>query len=116
MLRPLATALLLAATVLPPPAAAAETTWYVGHVGADTCVPLADLDPANPGQRLYYGGGPLRDPAAFVELLAGGGVSLVAVSGSTDDVRIYRDVGNDVDFAFFADLDTCRVLMATLRR
>ena len=60
--------MLIAALAVVTTTTQAKADWYLGHYGADTCVPFADIPDEFNGPRLYYGAGIYRTPADLVAL------------------------------------------------
>jgi hypothetical protein len=56
----------LAVLVLFAPASG-HASWYVGHLGAERCVPLDNVGPQ--AERLYYGAGPMHTPEGYERTL-----------------------------------------------
>jgi hypothetical protein len=61
--------LLIGLTTLP---AAAADRWYMGHLGAETCVPLDNIGDYG-RTRLYYGTGIWHTPADFAQVASRAG-------------------------------------------
>lgn len=63
------------------PAQAADQ-YFVGHMGAETCVPLNDV--TSDFRRVYYGGGDLHTPGDYEAGLRSVGLSVTRVALQTD--------------------------------
>ncbi len=109
----------------------AGLTWYVGHMGAETCVPLSDVGNGRNGPiRLYYGGGSMRTPEDFANRMRGLGANLHRVPMSASDVQDEQKSGDYMvmyngtipgesgvtGFVFFSSAGTCKYMMANLPR
>lgn len=105
----IATALTLSVIANP----ANAENWYVAHIGADSCVPVEDIDPTNVEQRLYYGAGPLHTPADLVKMFAEMGIRLKSEPTSMSGVRVYT-ANNNLELALFSDHDFCQKIMAIM--
>ena len=98
------------------------THWYIGHMGADACVPLADI--GSHMERMYYGtGAGFRTPE---DLLRGmhdnmrvAATYALDAPHTTQHMRTYAITlidGGKVNFSFFDDLDECKYVMSTLEK
>lgn len=87
--------------------APAQARWYTAHLGAETCVPLDDIDLSAPSWRVYYGTGPFHTPQDFVATLRRAGMRVVKSDASDDHMQLYDEPATHIGWAFFDNTDDC---------
>jgi hypothetical protein len=98
----------------------ADARWYISHVGAETCVPIDNLDPSNPFTRLYYGAGEMRTPDDFLNTVRSMGMQIREEKTTLPSTHAYIASASGMTkttmFLLFGDSDICRAAMAMLEK
>jgi hypothetical protein len=95
----------------------AEARWYIGHLGAEICVPLSDV--GDNMERLYYGSGQMRTPEDFAQHMRNQGAHMELLSGMPNFVTAYKGSGpgvREAAFPFFESEEMCQTTMAQLNK
>jgi hypothetical protein len=110
-----AAALMLTAVYSP---TTSQARWYMGHSGAEICVPVDDLD-VKSGKRLYYGAGPFKTPEDIAHWFHSGGFRMTRQPGFPEAITAYKTSGPGVRetmFLFFEDKTLCQTIMENLEK
>jgi hypothetical protein len=111
-----------AVTLIPaapaPQAPIPSVRWYLGHLGADSCVPLTDV--GHSMERVYYGAGSMQAPedmAAHFHSI-GGHTQWVDAGAMAQYSRIFHATGPGLDtyVVMFNDKDVCQLAMSTIEK
>jgi hypothetical protein len=94
----------------------ADDLWYMGHVGAEPCVPLQDI--ASDFSRVYYGAGVMRVPEDIANAFRRMGAVVVNDKPGSQHGAFYHATfpdGQRTNIVMFQGEELCRSVLSTVK-
>lgn len=96
--------------------ARADDLWYMGHMGAEPCVPLNDI--TSNFRRVHYGAGDMRVPEDIAQAFQRMGAVVAKEKLDSKDSAAYHvsyPNGKETYILMFRGEDRCRHEMSTIK-
>lgn len=96
--------------------ARADDLWYMGHMGAEPCVPLRDI--TSDFRRVHYGAGDMRVPEDIAKGFQRMGAVVVSDKSDSKDSAFYQvsyPNGKGTYIVMFRGEERCRHMMSTVK-